>query len=464
MSNAPGVKAAPAAEPANVADLFVDPEGEARKALARNARSLRKISLWGVIICGVFVFGAGSWAALAPLASAAMAPGVVSPEGYRRTIQHLEGGIIQQILVKDGDHVKAGQPLLILDATRDMANLDIIQIQRFGAAAAFARLEAEIEGADKVTYPDWLLEEAKKNPKAHDIVQSQDRLFELRMQTLKGQKGVLEQRVAQLNEQLIGRQAEATSAQEQLELMRQEMETVSKLVKQGFERRSRLLEMQRVMSQFEAQATSTQSALATIQQQINEAKLQVLNLEAQARDNASSQKAELEKELASLESKLAASQDALQRTEITSPIDGTVVNLKFHTIGGVIPGGQPILDIVPASEKMIIDVRISPMDIDVVHTGEECLVKFTAYKQRGLPRIMGKLIYVSPDAVEDGRGGTFYEGKVEVNETELGKIKPAIVLTPGMPADVSITTGTRTVLRYILDPLINSLQRSFVED
>lgn len=455
----------PALSPESKATLFVDPVTDARDALAANRRSLIKISVIGSLVAGVFVFGAAGWAALAPLASAALAPGIVSPEGYRRTVQHLEGGIIQDIRIKDGDRVKAGDILLVLDSTRDTANLDLVQIQRFGAAATFARLHSEVEGTTTIEYPEWLVEEAKTNPRARDIITSQNRLFTLRLQTLQGQKSVLEQRVAQLNEQIIGRRAEAKSAGEQLNLLQQEMDTVAKLVQQGFERRQRLLEMQRLRAQFEAQSMSAQSALGSTEQQINEAKLQVINLDGEARDRASTQKAELEKELASLESKLSASQDVVSRTEIAAPVDGTIINLKFHTIGGVIPGGQPILDVVPDAEKMVIDVRISPMDIDVVFIGEDCLVKFSAYKQRSLPRTIGKLIYVSPDAIQDpGSGASYYGGKVEVADSEMDKIRPAIILTPGMQADVSITTGTRTVLRYILDPLISSFQRSFIED
>lgn len=445
-------------------DMFANSAEEAQKALRSNRRSLLKISVIGALVSGIFIFGAGTWAMFAPLASAAMAPGVVSPEGYRRTVQHLEGGIIQEILVHDGSRVKEGQVLMVLDSTRDTANLEVIQIERYGAAAALARLSAEVEGADRITYPEWLLEEAKKHEKAQEIITSQDRLFKLRRDTLEGQKKVLQQRVSQLQEQVVGRQAEAESAAEQLALLDEEMTTISNLVKRGFERRSRLLEMQRLKAQLVAQASSTRAALATTQQQINEAQMQVLNLEAQNRDNASSQRAELEKQLASLDSKLSATTEVLSRTQITSPVEGTVVNLKFHTLGGVIPPGSPILDIVPDAEKLVIDVQLSPMDIDVLHTGEKCLVKFTAYKQRSLPRITGTLIYVSPDAIQGPTGGSYYAGKVEVTQEELGKIAPAIHLVPGMPAEVAVTTGERTVMRYIMDPLIASFQRSFVED
>ncbi|WP_170984646.1 HlyD family type I secretion periplasmic adaptor subunit [Rhodoligotrophos defluvii] len=460
----------PAADPAlapqqATPDLFATSEEQAEKALKANRRSLNRLSLIGLGIVGVFIFGAGLWASVAPLASAAMAPGVVSPEGYRRTVQHLEGGIIQQILVEDGAKVHQGQLLMVLDATQDTANLDIVQVQRYGAAASLARLDAEVDGRPEITYPDWLIAAAKKDQRAQEAITSQERLFKVRRENLQGQRDVLQQTIAQLEEQRVGRQAEAESAENQLKLFKEELKTVEDLVKQGYERRSRLLEMQRSNAQFEAQASSARSALASTDQQIGEYKLRLLNIDQQARDQASSQRAELEKELANLDSKLASAADVLSRTQIVAPIEGTVVNLRYHTVGGVVAPGSPILDIVPDAEKLIIDVRISPMDIDVVHVGESCLVKFTAYKQRSLPRITGKLIYVSPDAVQEPNSGqSFYAGKVEVSQEELGKIRPAIHLVPGMPAEAAITTGERTVMRYILDPLIASLQRSFVED
>ncbi|MGF7162339.1 HlyD family type I secretion membrane fusion protein [Rhodoligotrophos appendicifer] len=441
-----------------------DVSEDGRKELAANLRSLGKISALGIAIVGIFVFGAGAWAAIAPLASAALAPGIVSPEGYRRTVQHLEGGIIAKILVSDGDKVRSGQPLIILDNTRDTANLDVVQMQRYATSAAAIRLDAEIMGRPLV-FPQWLEEAAKRQTKVEEIVTSQKRLFQLRRETLDGQKKVLEQRIAQLNEQIVGRKAEVESTGRQLALLSQELDTAQGLVSKGLERRTRLLELQRGKAQFEGALSSAKASLASAEQQIGEANFQIIGVEAEFRDKASSQLAEVEKELASLDSRLSATADVVSRTKIVAPVGGTVVNLKFHTIGGVIPPGAPILDIVPDFEKLIIDVRIAPIDIDVVRVGQEALVHFTAFKQRSMPRIKGRVIYVAPDATSDpNTGASFYSGKVEVSQHEMGKIQPAIELLPGMPADAAITTGARTVMRYIMDPLIAAFQRSFVED
>ncbi|WP_342642752.1 HlyD family type I secretion periplasmic adaptor subunit [Rhodoligotrophos ferricapiens] len=444
--------------------MFASSEEEARKALNANRRSLLKVSTIGLLVVGIFLFGAGTWAAVAPLASAAMARGVVSPEGYRRTVQHLEGGIIQEILVHDGSRVKEGDTLIVLDATQNVASLDVLQVQRYGAAAALARLDTEVEGRDKITYPEWLLQAAEKDHKAAEIIASQNRLFNLNQESLKGRRDALKQRVAQLEEQLVGRRAVLASARDQLRLFDQEAKTIYDLIQRGFERRARLIELQRSRSQLVTSVSTAEADLATTEQQLTEAKIQVVNIDAEARNTASGQRAQLEQELANLDSKLSATSDVLSRTRITAPVEGTVVNLRYHTIGGVINPSSPILDIVPDAEKLLVDVQISPMDIDVVHGGEQCLVRLTAYKQRSLPRIEGKLIYVAPDATQEPTGQSYYAGKVEVSQKELGKIQPAIQLVPGMPAEVAITTGTRTVMRYILDPLIASFQRSFVED
>ncbi len=426
---------------------------------------MNRLSLIGGVVIGVFVFGFGAWAAVSPLASAAIANGIVSPEGNKRTVQHLEGGIIRELLVKDGSEVKAGDTLLVLDATRDLATFDSVRMQRLADMAALARLDAEQSGAPAITFPAEVLDEAAKNPGAAALVQAQQEQFTSRRESINGQKSVLQQRVEQSRSDIEGLKAQITSADTQLELIQQEINGVTPLVQKGLYERPRLLALQRTQAQIAGQKAADTSSIAKAQQLIGESQMRMLALDSDFRDKIAEERANTQKELAQLEEKMRSAGDVVGRTRILAPLDGVVVNLKYHTLGGVIQPGAPILELVPKNDRLVIDVQVQPNDIDTVREGQSALVRFTAYHQRNMPRIDGKVIYVAADSTQDeATKRSYFLAKVEVDPTLLKRVAPQVNLSAGMPAEASIMTGTRTALQYAVDPLVHAFQRSFIED
>jgi HlyD family type I secretion membrane fusion protein len=434
-------------------------------ALRRNARGLNRLSLIGGAVIGVFIFGFGAWAAVAPLASAAVAQGTVSPEGNKRTIQHLEGGIIRELTVQDGDKVKAGDTLLVLDATRDTATYDTVQMQRIADMAALARLDAEQVGAPQITMPQEVVDATANDPVGAALVKAQEEQFISRRESITGQKSILEQRVNQSQSDINGLKAQIQSSETQLELIQQEIDSVAPLVTKGLETKPHLLQLQRGQAQIVGQKASDTSSIAKAEQTIGESQMRILALDSDFRDKIAEERSNTQKELAQLDEKLRAAGDVVTRTRIVAPLDGTVVGLKFHTIGGVVSPGAPIMEIVPSSEKLVIDVQVQPNDIDVVREGQSAMVHFSAYHQRNMPRIDGTVVYVAADSTQDeATKRSFFLAKVEVDPALLKRVAPQVNLSAGMPADVSIMTGTRTALQYAVDPLMNAFHRSFIED
>ncbi|HMG49683.1 MAG TPA: HlyD family type I secretion periplasmic adaptor subunit [Inquilinus sp.] len=428
-------------------------------ALRQNARRLNRVSLIGGAVIAVFVVGFGVWAAFTPLAAAAVATGMVSPEGNKRTVQHLEGGIIRELAVRDGDEVKAGDTLLVLDATRDKATYDMVRMQRLAAVATIARLDAEQSGAAAIAWPEAMLNETPPNPVASALVKAQQDQFVSRRESIVGQKSVLAQRIAQSRSEIVGLKGQIRAADTQLELIQQEIDAVAPLVEKGLERRPRLLQLQRGQAQLAGQKASNLSSIAKAEQTVGESEMRMLALDSDFRDKVASERAKTQKELAALEERLRSSGDVVVRTRIVAPLDGTVTGRKFHTVGGVVAPGAPILEIVPKSAKVVLDVQVQPNDIDVVREGQPALVRFVAYSHRNVPRVAGRLIYVAANSTLDEKTGrAFFLAKIEVDPSVLKQAAPTVVLSAGTPAEVSITTGSRTVLDYAFDPLLQTFR------
>jgi HlyD family secretion protein/epimerase transport system membrane fusion protein len=426
-------------------------------------RSLRGPVLIGTLVVLLFFAGLGGWAATAPLASAAIASGVISPDGNRRTVQHLEGGIIRDILVREGDRVEAGDPLIVLSDAQPQASHQLLMSQYRMLAATRARLRAEQLGRPAVAFPDWLQAE-RDDPDVRTLLATQAELFQTRRQTLSGRVDILRQRIAQLSEEITGLEAEIASQDTQLGLIDEEIGDVSGLVAQGLERRPRLLGLQRQRAEIEGALAQNRAAIARAEQSIGEAEIQILSLRAQRADEVAAEINDVQTELLTLEERIAASEDVLQRLAVIAPVGGTVMGMRFHSTGGVVGPGEPILDIVPLGEDLLVDARVSPLDIDVVHPGLTAQVHLSAYPQRNLPRIEGTVRQVSADSFEDeATGQNYYLARVEVDRERLATLDRDIELLPGMPAEVMIYTGERTVLDYLADPVIRTVRRSMRE-
>jgi HlyD family secretion protein/epimerase transport system membrane fusion protein len=379
-------------------------------------------------------------------------------------VQHLEGGIIRRILVEDGSVVQAGDPLIALEDVQARAGHDVLRARFHTLAAAQARLLAEQGGADDIRFPDWLIEATADDATALEAMVAQRQLFRTRVQGLADRRAILAQRIAQLREEIAGLEAQIVTDGRQIALIADEIEGLDQLYRKGLAPKTRLLALQREQSDIEGERAERRARIARARQAIGETELQIIAQGTALLDDTNEELSRVQAELAEVEQRLAASRDVLARTVISAPSAGTVVELRFYTPGGVIRPGEPVLDIVPDDEELLVDARLSPLDIDIVAPGMPAQIILPAFKQRHLPRIEGRVRQVSADAIVDPHSGErYFEARIEVDPEQLAAIQPAIELSPGMPAEVYITTAERTMLDYLLQPVFDSLRRAFRE-
>ena len=405
-------------------------------------------------------FGVGGvWAAAAPLASASMASGSISPEGLRRTVQHLEGGIIKTIHVRNGDQVEAGQALVTLESTQARASYRMQESRYTLLRATEARLLAEQFGAREI---DW--SKVPEAPDREEVMEDQQQIFLANARGLEQETSLLNQRIRQLEEEIGGYRAQMAAQGEQADLLAEEIDMLEQLLAMGLVRRPQLLELKRRKAETDGARSSSGAAVARAQQMIGEARMEINGLQTRRRQEAANQLGEVRGEIARIEEAMTGAGDVLERTVITAPISGVVFDLAVNTPGGVIPPGESLLDLVPVSEKLMIDARVPILDIDDVHTGLEAQVTLSALPQRNLPKLTGRVVYVSADRmVDEATGEPFYSARVEISADTLAKADLEEKLIPGMPADVMIFIGTRTMADYLFTPLIESINRSFIE-
>jgi len=416
-----------------------------------------------VAIVGVFLAGLIGWAAVAPLESAAIAPGVVSIDGYRKTVQHLEGGIVGEILVREGDRVAAGQVLIRLDDTTPRASLELLHGRWLVASALAARLEAERDGRDGVRYTEALTGR-RDDPKTRQVLEGQDNIFQARRAALRSQVAILEQRGAEYREEIAGISGQIRSETEQLALVEEELADVRMLYDKGFARKPKLLQLQRRVAEIEGSRNLHQAQIARAHQSIGSARLRASDLETTRLNQVVEELRKAQAELYDLNERLRAAEDVLARTEIRAPLDGTVVDLRVHSAGGVIASGAPLLDIVPQEVRLVVEARIDPKDIDVVRDGLDAQVRFTAFNQRHRAPAAARLTSISADLLTDqATGQSYYLARVELVVEDAAAAAELAALHPGMQAEVMIVTGARTALDYLLEPLVLSLDRAFRE-
>ncbi len=425
--------------------------------------SIRKPVQLAVFLSFTFLGGFGIWGALAPIAGGSVAPGVISPDGSKKTVQHLEGGIIGKLLVRDGDFVQTGQPLLVLENIQPKATHDMLAAQYRTLLATQLRLEAEQSNSEKFEVPDELKGEIKDDKTAHALKAQHD-LFQARRETHIARKKVLNQRVEQLEEQIKGFEAQASSAMRQFQLISEELDDKEQLRRKQIIAKPEILRLQRMQAEIEGRRGEYLAGAARAKQQIGETRLELLTLDAERADQIATQLVEVRTELSSVRERLVASEDILKRTIVMAPVSGTVVDLRFKTEGGIVRQGEPILDIVPSEDALLIDARVAPTDIDVVHSGLSAQIHLSAFSSRGLPRIAGVVRSISADRlVDEQTHQPYYLARVEVNREELRRIDPHLELVSGMPAEVLIVTGERTMFQYLFQPFIETFRRGFRE-
>ena len=426
--------------------------------LATNDLPIRRIG-YAVLFVTFGLFG--SWAAFAPLNSAALASGVVTVKSYRKTVQHLEGGIVKAIYVRDGDQVAAGDVLLELDGTQALAELEMVRSQLIASVALDARLVAERDGLDTV---DFQQDAASTDMRVLEAQQNEAQVFQARRSARLGETGVLQKRVVQLDEQIRGINAVIAGKQKEAAFYEEEVGDLSALLKEGFVDKQRLREQQRNGVRLLSEIAELRSSIAGARLQIGETELQIMQLNKDFIAEVVTLQSEVQTKIFDLNERLAAVTERAQRLRVRAPEAGMVLGMQVHTVGGVIAPGTPLLDLVPASEDLVVEAQISPIDIDRIALGKLADVRFSAFNSATTPVIEGRLAQISADRlVNEQTGVPYYLGRIEL--TDKGrKALGDLTLVPGMPAEVLINTGERTLLNYLVQPATNAFARSLIED
>ncbi|HSO42985.1 MAG TPA: HlyD family type I secretion periplasmic adaptor subunit [Rhodospirillales bacterium] len=445
-------------------DLVVtSPGGRLLPPVAPLRQEIKGTTWLGIAIVVAFFVIGGGWAATAPLSGAAIAPGLVSPEGSHRVVQHLEGGIVRAIFVAEGDIVSAGQALLELEDVGAQAEVGALKSRLRVLAATEARLQAERLGADRIAFTHPALA-AADDPDTAAIIEQQIHQFETRRANDETRIGVLNQQIAQLEQQIEGARRQLAGVKRQRALIAEELVSVRELYRKGYERKPRMLELQRMEAGLLGSEGELVARIARGEEEIGEARLEIINTGIRRREEVDRDLSEVQSDRLELEQQIKESLDRLLRTRITAPVDGIVLHLQVKTLGGVIKPGDVIMDLVPSTEDLIIDAQVSPRDIDAVHVGQRAYVMFPSYPQRGLLRIDAKVDSVSADAMQDQRSGErYYLAKVRVDREHIRERAPMIELVPGLPAEVFIQTTERTLLDYLLQPMLMAMERTFRE-
>ena len=415
--------------------------------------------VFGIIVIVLFLGGFGVWSILASLETAAISQGRVTVDSKRKTVEHLEGGIVADILVEEGEDVSAGQILVALDDTHARASFSSIEGSYHAMAALRARLEAERGGLAEIRWPAWLLEEVRDE----GVLAVQERIFETRRQSLDNHIAIYGQRIAQMREEVAGLEEEIEAQDQQIELLEEELEGLGGLIARGFERKSRYLALKRRKAEIAGERARSRARIARVEQSVGETRLRIAELGNAHLHDVVEDLRETELRISSLRERMSTARDVLSRTRVSAPVSGTVVNLRVFTRGGVVDPGEPLMDIVPAGDPLIIETRIAPTDIDVVYPDMPARVRLTAFSHLTTPPLYGKVLQVSADSLVDERtGAPFYEARVALDpeQPELG----GLTLQPGMPAEVMIVTGKRTPLDYLLNPVVTSLGRALREE
>ena len=421
-----------------------------------NDGSIKAIGL--TIIFVVFVLF-GGWSVLAPIDSAALASGVVKVEGDRKTVQHLEGGIIEELNVRDGDTVTEGDILLVIDQTQARAELSIINGQLITAQAMVARLTAERDLKSAVSYPFININDVR----IAQLIASENQQFQARLQSTSGEIKVLEQQIEQLGNQISGLKALVRSKRRLLKSYAEEIKDNKELLSQGFVNKQRLRDVERSRDRLDGEVAEHRSNINGINVQITETRLQILQVNKNFRSAVVEQLSQAQAQVFDLQERGSAISDRVKRTRVLAPTSGMVISMNVHTVGGVIAPGTPILDIVPAGDAYIVEAQISVNDIDQVGVGMPVDIRFSAFKSGTTAVINGEVALLSADSLmNETTGVPYYLARIKVTN-EGSKKLGALQLLPGMPAEILINTGSRTLLEYLLQPATDAFARSMLE-
>jgi HlyD family type I secretion membrane fusion protein len=433
-----------AAHPMSFAALLTqdDNDPDARAELARQTRRM----LWPLaIVVGLIAL----WSATAPLSGAVVASGQVKVELNRKTVQHQEGGIVREILVRDGQRVRAGQPLVVVGDVRSDSELSLLQDQLRAARIRSARAEAEAALQSHFSAPADLAGQAD----AAEHLAREHALFTARRRTLDEQIAALEKQIREAHAQAAALEGQIAATETSAKLSAEELEMNNRLVREGFINRTKLLELQRGASDYVAKVGEYRSELAKARERVGELEARMAQARNQYQQQAADELKEASAKVRELGEKLRPSQDQVERQMVRSPVDGEIMSMHVSAVGEVVAPREPILDVVPEHEKLVIEARIHPQDIDHVHKDSPAEVRLSAFDARTVPMLPAKVMFISPDRVTDAdTGESWFVATVEVDAASL-KSYPQIHLQAGMPAELFVTTPDRTLFQYLTKPL-----------
>ncbi len=419
--------------------------------------------LLGLIGILLLFGGLGTWAATSQIAGAIVASGTLGVESKIKTVQHLEGGIVGKILVRNGDHVKAGQLLIRLDDTTIRANHAIVEGRLNELDATLARLRAERDGLDKITFPERLLKK-KSRPAVKAMMRGQTSLFTVRRKSKAGQVRILRQRAVQLEEQIKGLEIQKTARQEQIEIIDRSIRRKNKAASAGLISGDTMDTIRRQKARLTGEVGDLVARIAQARGSIEEIRQQILQVDKDFREKVLSEISRTHTEMSELQEKESALDEQLRRIDIRAPQAGRIHNMSIFTVGGVISPAKPILQIIPENDRLIIEARISPTDIDQVKISQQAAIHLSAFDARTTPVLEGTVSKISAAQVVDPNSGhSFFTVEVEIPPEQRQLLRKDQKLLPGMPAELFIRTGERTPLEYFLKPMMEQIQRAFKE-
>jgi HlyD family secretion protein len=424
--------------------------------------AIRRYTIAGGAVILFLTCGVGVWAGTMKIAGALIAPGTIVVDSNVKKVQHPTGGVVGEVRVHDGDRVGAGDLLVRLDDTVARANLAIVTKGLTELGARKARLAAERDRADTITFPDDLLQHSN-DPDVAQVLAAERRLFDLRRAARAGQKAQLRERIEQLGKETSGFSSQQISKEKEVTLIERELGGVRDLFQKNLVPITRVTALERDATRLDGERGQLVASIAQAKGKVAELNLQIIQVDEDASSEVAKEMREVEGKIGEYVERKVAAADQLKRTDIRSPQAGTVFQSTVHTVGGVIPAGEPIMLVVPDTEKLAVEAKVSPQDIDKVQVGQMAVLRFPAFDTRTTPEISGKVTRVSADTTTDQRTGmSYYTIRVALERDQaarLGNVK----LVPGMPVDAFVQTGERTVMTYLMKPLSDQITRAFRE-
>ena len=424
--------------------------------------SIRRYIIAGIVVVVVLTGGVGVWAGVTEISGALIAPGTIVVESNVKKVQHPTGGVVGKLLVRDGDRVKAGDLLVQLDDTVTRSNLAIVVKTLIELNARKARLVAERDGLDAVKFPADLIQQ-RNSPDVAEALTAETRLFDLRRSARAGQKAQLQERINQSNEEIIGLNAQKVSKEKEVALIERELTGVRDLFQKHLVPVTRLTSLEREATRLDGERGQLIATIAQARGKIAELRLQIIQIDQDLSSEVAKEMREIDGKIGEFVERKVAAADQLKRTDIRAPQAGTVFQSSVHTVGGVIPAGEPIMLIVPDADRLTVEAKVNPQDIEKVKLGQSASLRFSAFNVRTTPEIFGSVSRISADTTTDQHTNqSYYTVRIALPSDQVSRLGN-VKLVPGMPVEAFINTGERTVISYLMKPLSDQINRAFRE-